>query len=309
MVETPVWGAVAAPLLLAVLAYGAAALAALLRAHAAGAAPTAGLAAPGREAARLLVGQRRSVPGADTLLRQSGVALVPVAATMAVLVVPLGGRVVGDLSVGVVWFNAMEVLIWAAVWLAGWGADSVWGLLGAYRFLALGLAYELPHMFALITAAVGAGSLRVGDIVAAQQDVWFAAVMPVAFAVYLLSALAMAFWGPLDQAVGRDVAGGVAAELSGVDALVLRTGRYLMLAAASAMAVPLFLGGGAGPLLPDWLWSLLKTAAVLAVLVWLAHRLPTVRVDRFVEVGWVVLLPVTLLQALAVSVFVLLEWV
>ena len=42
---------------------------------------------------------------------------------MASLVTPLGRWVVADLSVGVVWFNAMEIVAWAAVWLAGWGAQ------------------------------------------------------------------------------------------------------------------------------------------------------------------------------------------
>ncbi len=71
------------------------------------------------------------------------------------------------------------------------------------------------------------------------------------------------------------------------------------------MAVPLFLGGGGGPLLPAWLWTLLKTAAVLGAVVWLGRRFPTVRMDRFVEVAWVVLIPLTIVQALVVSLVVL----
>ncbi|MFD6951730.1 NADH dehydrogenase [Nocardiopsis sp. TSRI0078] len=301
----PLWTALLVPVLLLAFGYGAAAGTAALRARAAGTAPGAGLTAPAREAARLLVQRRRTIPGADTLLWRLGGALVPAAAVLAALVVPLGPASVGDLSVGVVWFNAMEVVVWAALWMLGWGADSAWGLVGGYRFLVQGLSYELPHMFALTTAALGAGSLRVSDIVAAQEQVWFAVLMPAAFAVYLVSALAMAFWGPFGTPVGRDLAGGAAAELSGVDLLVLRAGRYMFLAVVAAMAVPLFLGGGAGPLLPGWAWTLAKTAGVVALLVWLGHRLPAVRMDRFTEVGWVVLVPVTLLQALVVAVFVL----
>ncbi|WP_150244299.1 NADH-quinone oxidoreductase subunit H [Nocardiopsis quinghaiensis] len=301
----PLWTVLLVPVLLFAFGYGAAAGTAALRARAAGTAPAAGLTAPARESARLLVQRRRTIPGADTLLWRLGGALVPVAAVLAALVVPLGSMAVGDLSVGVVWFNAMEVVLWAALWMLGWGADSAWGLVGGYRFLVQGLSYELPHMFALTAAALGAGSLRVSDVVAAQEQVWFAVLMPAAFAVYLVSALAMAFWGPFGTPVGRDLAGGAAAELSGVDLLVLRAGRYVFLAVVAAMAVPLFLGGGAGPLLPGWAWTLVKTAGVVALLVWLGHRLPAVRMDRFTEVGWVVLVPVTLLQVLVVAVFVL----
>jgi len=265
----------------------------------------AAVAAPGREVARLLVGQRRRTVASDALLGRVGGAVLPVAALLAAAVLPLGERPVADLSVGVVWFNAMEVLAWAAVWLVGWGANSAPAMVGGYRFVAQGLAYELPHMFAIITAALGAESLRLTTIVEAQRDLWFVVVMPVAFAVYLLSAAAMAFWGPFDAPVARDVAGGAAAELSGVDRLVFAGGRWLLLVVAAAMAVPLFLGGGAGPLLPAWAWVAVKTAAVLALLLWLRHRFPTVRVDRFVPFAWVVLIPLTIAQALAVALVVL----
>lgn len=298
------WLIVLGPALLGVLALGAASGSAVLDARAAGA--PVRVSQPLREFGALLIQQRRVTPAADTVLWRAGGAGVGVAAVLAVLVVPLGHRPISDLSIGVVWFNGAEVLAWAALWMAGWGANSVFGLVGGYRFVAQGLAYELPHMFALITAALGAQSLRVGDIVAAQSHVWFVVWMPVAFVVYLISALAMSFSGPFDQPVGIDLAGGVAAELSGVDRLVFAGGRYLLLTAAAAMAVPLFLGGDGGPLLPGWLWVLVKTVVVLGGLVWLRTRAPTVRMDRFTEVAWVVLIPLTLLQALVVAVVVLL---
>lgn len=306
MVEpTAWWGALVLPVVLALFAFAAAAFDAGLAAKAAGGSGFRAVGLPLRATAGLLVQQRRRTLAADTLLwRGAGVVLL-VAAVMAALVIPLGTWTVGDLSVGVVWFNAMEIVAWAAVWLAGWGGNSAFGLVGGYRFVAQGLAYELPHMFVLTTAAIGAGSLRVADIVAAQQDVWFVVWMPVAFVVYLVSVLAMAFFRPFDQSVGADISGGALAELSGVDRLVFVAGRWVLLVSGAAMAVPLFLGGGAGPLLPAWLWSLVKTATVLAVLVWVGRRMPTIRMERFTEIAWMVLIPATLLQALFVSVLVI----
>ncbi|MGH3764820.1 MAG: complex I subunit 1 family protein [Pseudonocardiaceae bacterium] len=295
------------PAVLAVVVVGTVALDAALSARAAGRAElvTGAISVPLREVARLLVGQRRSIVAADGLLWRAGVITLPVAALLAALVLPLGVTSVADLAVGVVWFNAMEILAWAAVWMAGWGPNSAFSLVGGYRFIAQGLAYELPHMFALITAATAAGTLRVGGIVAAQPGLWFVVWMPVAFVVYLLSAMAMAFWGPFDAPVGRDVAGGAAGELSGVDRLLFLGGRWLLLVVAGAGAVPLFLGGGNGPLLPAWLWTIVKTGAVLAAIVWVGRRFPTVRMDRFVEVAWLVLIPLTILQALVVALVVL----
>ena len=307
MAEAPVWSVLVLPVLLGVGAVAALVFDASLAARAAGrpVSASAALSAPLRAVVRLLITQRRTTAAADAVLWRTGVVLVPVLAVLAGSVLPLGGVAVSDLAVGVVWFNAMDILTWAAVWMAGWGPNAALSLVGGYRFVAQGLAYELPHMFALITAATGAGTLRVGGIVEAQSGLWFVVWMPVAFVVYLLSAMAMAFWGPFDAPLGHDLAGGAAGESSGVDRLVFLGGRWLLLVVAVAMAVPLFLGGGGGPWLPGWVWTVLKTAAVLGVVVWVGRRFPTVRMERFAEFAWVVLVPLTVLQALVVALVVL----
>ncbi|WP_327287659.1 NADH-quinone oxidoreductase subunit H [Streptomyces sp. NBC_01198] len=293
------WTLLAAPAMLLALAVLAVAFTAVLDARDAGRPVTVAVAVrPFTGVPRAVLAQPRRLPGADVLLWRAGAVLVPVAAVLSTLVIPFGDTVLADLSVGVVWFNAMEVLTWAGLWLAGWGPDAAFSLVGGYRFLAQGLAYELPLMFALISTATGAQSLRVTDIAAAQHGLWYAVWMPVAFVVYLAGVLAFSFTGPFGYPAGRDLAGGVLGEIGGVDRLLLQAGRWLWLAAGAAMAAPLFLGGGAGPVLPDWAWSLVKTLLVLAVLVLAARRLPMIRADRYVELAWVVLIPLTIVQVL-----------
>lgn len=262
------------------------------------------LARPAAETTRLLRQRRRTTVAPDELLWRIGTAGPLVIALLMAVVIPIGGVAAADLSVGVVWFNAMDVLVWAAIWLSGWGPNSVYGLVGGYRFLALALCYELPLMFALTAPAVAAGSLRVGDIVAAQGGLWYAVWMPVAFAVFLVSVAGFAVWGPLGYPAGRDIAGGVLAEASGSDRLLLLAGRYALLAAGAGMGTALFLGGGAGPLLPGWLWSVLKTLVLLAVLVALRRRLPVLRADRIATAAWLMVLPAVLVQLLIVSAVV-----
>ncbi|MFI7523414.1 complex I subunit 1 family protein [Micromonospora globbae] len=299
-VVPPPW-ALAAAGLLGLLTLGAAVLDGVLSARAAGADVRTGLTRPIGEVARLMRQRRRVTVAADTLLWRIGGAGLLVMALMIITVVPLGKWTLFDLDVGVVWFNAMDVLAWAFVWLTGWGANSAHALVGGYRFLAHGLAYELPLMFALVAPAVAASSLNVATIAAAQQNLWFAVWMPVAFLVYCMGVLAIAVWGPFSPALAPDTAGGVTAELSGVDRLLFLGGRYALLVAGAAFAVPMFLGGGSGPLLPAWMWVLVKTLALLAAFIWLRRRLPVVRPDLFMEVGWVVLLPAVLLQDLLVA--------
>ncbi|WP_299039436.1 NADH-quinone oxidoreductase subunit H [uncultured Pseudokineococcus sp.] len=298
-----------AAVLLGALALAGSSLDGALAARAAGRPAGTGAGRPLTEVARLMRQRRRTTVAADRLLWRLATSSFVVAALLMVAVVPLGRWTLADASVGVVWFNAVDVLVWVLVWLAGWGPNAMHSLVGGYRFLAQAMAYELPLMFALTAPAVAAGSLRVGDVAAAQSaesgsGLPFVVWMPVAFVVYCIGVLAFSVRGPLSPAAGPALAGGVLGETSGLDRLLLLAGRSALLAAGAAFAVPLFLGGGSGPLLPDWAWVLVKTAALLAVLVVVRRRLPDVRPDRFLALGWTVLLPAALLQLLVVAVVV-----
>lgn len=300
--------AVLAPSVVLVLAGLTASAQAMLSARAVGAPLSSALQAPLLETARLLRQQRRTLDGADSLLWRIGGGGLLVAAFLQVLVVPVGGWVAADPPVGVVWFNAVDVLLWACWWMLGWGANSTWSLIGGYRFLAQALAYEIPLMFALTGPALAAGSLRMTDVVAAQQRMWFIVEMPVAALVYAISVVAFSAWGPFSTPAGGDAAGGVLAELSGPDRLVALMGRYALLVSGAAVAVPLFLGGGAGPVLPPAVWVLVKTAVVLALFLLTGRAVPAIRPQRLVEVAWVVVLPLVLLQLLLVAIVAAAGW-
>lgn len=296
------WTVLLAAAAVGAFAFGAAVLDSVLDPATVGRGAGERLGRPVWEAARLLRQRRRRVVAADGLLRTVGVGAPLVIALLMSIVVPLGARSVSDLSVGVVWFNAMDVLLWASWWLLGWGSNSAFALVGGYRFLAQALAYELPLMFAMTAPAAAASSVRVGDVVAAQHGQWFVVQMPVAAAVFAGSVVAFSAWGPFDYPLGADAVGGVAAELSGVDRLVLGAGRYALLAVGAAMTAVLFLGGSDGPVLPGWAWSLVKTSAVLVVFVAVRRRLATLRADRIMRVAWLIVLPLTLAQVLVTAV-------
>ena len=252
------------------------------------------------ETARLLRQRDRAVVGSDRLLRTVGCALPLTAALLMAPVVPFGGAPAFDQRLGLVWFNTVDVLLWAAWWLIGWGSNSTFGLVGGYRFLAQALAYELPLMFALTSAAVAAGSLSSGAIVGVQQDGWFILQLPIAFVVFLGASAGFATWPPFDHPSGRDAAGGLEAEVAGAEALVLRIGRYSLLAVSAAMGAALFLGGPDGPGLPGWGWSTVKSLILLTALVAL-RRLPSVPAERAMRAAWVVVLPLTLVQTLVAA--------
>ncbi len=274
---------------------------AVLEARERGTSTRSGITAPWRETARLLHQRPRRTVSADRLLWRSASSAVLPLAMLIVAFVPLGAHALIDHPLGLVWVNALDVVAWAVMWLLGWGANSLNSLVGGYRFLALALAYELPLMFALTAPAIAAGSLDLAEIAEAQQGLWFIVWAPVAFLAYCWGVLGFAVRTPMDPGAGTDLNGGILTELAGVDRLLVLAGRHVLLVAGAAAAVPLFLGSGAGPVLPDWAWVLVKTVVLSALLVAAGRRLPTLRPDKMLEVGWVVVLPLVVAQDLVVS--------
>ncbi len=290
---------------LGLVAVAVAGVSAALEARDAGRPPSSGFTIPFRETARLLRQRPRRTVSADRVLwRSASTAVIPLA-VLIVAFVPLGAHALVDHPLGVVWVNALDVVAWAVMWLIGWGANSVTSLVGGYRFLALALSYELPLMFALTAPVIAAGSLDLALISTSQEGLWFVVWMPIAFAAYCWGVVGFSLRPPMDPGAAPDLGGGILAELAGVDRLLVLGGRYALLVAGSAAAVPLFLGGGAGPLLPAWVWVLAKTVVLSVLLVLVGRRLPTLRPDKLLELGWVVVLPLVVAQILVVALITL----
>src|SRR3546814_11238166 len=86
-------------------------------------------------------------------------------------VVPFApGFVVADLDAGIVLWGACEALTVVVVFLHGWSANAPLPLIGAYRYVAIGLPAMLISMFVLIAAALPAESLAVSAIVASISE-------------------------------------------------------------------------------------------------------------------------------------------
>ena len=212
-------------------------------------------------------------------------------------VVPLApGVVVAESPVGIVIWGACEALTVVAVFLHGWSPNAPLPLIGAYRYVAVGLPAMLLSMFVLIGAALPAESLSVTEIVAAQASLWNVALQPGGFALFLLVALSLSFRGPFDYADPADLAGGTSAEASGPARVAWEGARLAMLVSASAMAATVFLGGWRGPELPGPVWLALKTAGVIALLTLLGRLVARMPAPRMMALIWIVLLPAAFLQ-------------
>jgi len=262
--------------------------------------PAAALAAPAREAALLLLQRRSETERPDAALWAFAPALLGALAAAAMVVTPLSpGLGFPNISAGIVYFGAAMAMVMVAVYLHGWSANSTFPLVGAYRFVAEALSYEMPLALVLIAAALPAESLAVGDIVRSQAEVWNVVRQPLGLPLYLVAGLGLAFWGPLNWPDAADVGGGTAAESSGVQLLLWRAARAAVLVAVAAMGSAAFLGGWLGPWLPGTAWMVLKTLVLVAVMVTAGHLAARVRLERFVVVSWAVFIPLALVDVFA----------
>ncbi|CAN5129723.1 hypothetical protein BH20ACT9_BH20ACT9_03460 [soil metagenome] len=259
----------------------------------------AGVAAPWRRAALLLRQERTRTEAPDPITWALAPALYGGLAALALAVVPLSTTfAVADFRAGIVVWGAAEALAIVAIFLHGWSPNSPFPLIGAYRFVAQALSYELLSMFVLIAAALPAESLQLTDIVAAQRGLWNVVKQPLGLPLFLVVSLGVTFWGPLNLADSSDLAGGTSAEASGGQRLSWQLARCAMLFSFAAMGATAFLGGPLGPWLPGPVWLLAKTVVLLVVLVGLGHLLARVHPERFVAVGWTLLLPLSFLDLL-----------
>ena len=221
-------------------------------------------------------------------------------AAVSVTSIPIAsGLAVADIPVGIVLFGAAMIQVMVAVFLHGWGPNSVFPMVGAFRMAAAGLSIGIPFSLVLISTALPAESLSVGLIIESQSELWNVIRQPLGLPVYLVTALGFSFWGPARLPDGADLGGGTDVESSGSALVVWRASRAAVLVAVSAMGAAAFLGGYLGPVLPGWLWMTLKTAVVALALIWSGHRIARVRIEGMVRMGWLVLLPLALVDVFA----------
>jgi NADH-quinone oxidoreductase subunit H len=253
--------------------------------------------------------------------------LAPVLSTVtaftAFSVMPLGGQVsifgeetvlqITDLPVGVLVVLAASSLGVYGIVLSGWASGSPYPLLGSLRSAAQVISYEIALGMSIVAVILYAGSLSTADIVAAQsQQWWFVFLLFPSFAVFVVAMVGEVNRAPFDLPEAEsELVGGFHTEYSSLKFALFFLAEYVNMVTVSAFATTLFLGGwhapwplAGGSLDGGWwgpLWFISKTFVFLFVFVWLRGSLPRLRYDKFMELGWKVLVPASLIWIVVVS--------
>jgi NADH-quinone oxidoreductase subunit H len=228
-------------------------------------------------------------------------AIVFLPAYMALVTVPFSGRLVAeDLGVGVVYVIAVLTLPTIGLMMAGWASNNKYSLLGGIRAVAQLVTYEVPFVVAILCVVIAADSLSLTKIVRAQSEHgWFILRLPLllAFIIYLIGALSETNRLPFDLPEAEsELVAGYHTEYSGLRFAMFFLGEYAMQFFVAALGVLLFLGGWSGPWLPGEFWFLIKTFALILLIMWIRWTYPRLRIDQVMHFGWKFLLPVALLD-------------
>ncbi len=255
------------------------------------------LSAPVTGAAFLLTQRRTKTERPDAQARALAPGLLAGLAAVGLAVIPIGPNAsVTDPAAGFVLYSAAIAYVMVCVYLHGWSANSTLPLIGAYRFIAQAFSFQIPFLLVLLAPALPAESLAIGAIVEAQESLWNVVRQPLGLPIFLVVSAAATFSLPLDFPDAADLSGGTSVEASGSHRLAWRGARAALLVMVAAMGASAFLGGWHGPWLPGWLWVALKTLMLLAVLIASSHAFARLRIERFVVLAWVVLLPLSLVN-------------
>jgi len=232
------------------------------------------------------------------------VALVPVLLIFAV--VPFqGGAILADLNIGILYIVAISSVTAVGVFMAGWSSNNKYSLLGAMRQVASVVSYEIPVVLSIVGVILLAGSLSMQQIVLAQ-DIPFILLQPLGFLLFFIGACAEINRAPFDlMEADSEIVAGFHTEYSGMKFGLLFLAEYGEALAISAIVTTLFLGGWRGPVLPPWLWFLVKVGLVFFVIVWIRATVPRIRIDQLMALAWKFLFPLALLNLLITAVEIL----
>src|SRR2546422_11379709 len=225
--------------------------------------------------------------------------LAVIPALVSFSIIPIGPNfIVTDINVGLLLFLAMSSLGVYAITLAGWSSNNKYALLGGLRSSAQMISYELAMGLSTIGVVLMSGSLSLVDIVKAQEHGWFVLYQPVAFLIFMITALAETNRAPFDLPEAEaELVAGFHTEYSSMKFGLFFLGEFTNVITICSIATTLFLGGWNGPWLPDslkFIWFFLKLAALVFVFMWLRWTFPRFRYDQLMDLGWKVLLPLSL---------------
>ena len=268
-----------------------------------------GLLQPVADAIKVLLKENIVPDAADKLIHWLAPVVAFAPALMIFAVVPFGnGVLLADLNVGILYVVAISSVSTVGIFMAGWGSRNKYSLLGAMRNVAAVVSYEIPLVLAIVGVVLISGSLSLNQMVVAQ-DIPFILLQPLGFLLFFAAGCAEINRSPFDlMEADSEIVAGFHTEYSGMKFAMFYLVEYAEAVAISAIIATLFLGGWRGPILPPWLWFVVKVIIVFFAMVWTRTTLPRIRIDQLMAFAWKFLFPMSLFNLFITALQVLAGW-
>ncbi|MCP9210112.1 complex I subunit 1 family protein [Streptomyces sp. HD1123-B1] len=239
--------------------------------------------------------------GADRRIFQLAPAVALLPYLLVLIAIPVGpaeGAVGQFVDAGIFFVLAVMGVGVLGSLMAGWASANKFSLLGGLRTAAQLMAYELPMLLTAASVAMAAGTVSLPGILDAFEW-WWVPWQIVGGVVFFTAGLAELQRPPFDAPVAdSEIIFGAYTEYTGLRFALFLLAEYAGIVILCALTTVLFLGGWHGPFADDlgWLWTLLKTAVLAFVVIWLRVTYPRLREDQIQRFAWTCLIPLSLAQ-------------
>lgn len=242
---------------------------------------------------------------------------------------------------GLIFYFAVLTLANYGGTIAGWASYNKWALLGGLRSSSQMMSYEVTMGLSLMPIFLAFGTLEPGQLVALQGHnpsnwgviAWQAlpggvVMMIAAFIIFFTAAIAETKRAPFDIPEGEPEIIGYFVEYSGIRWGMFFLAEFIEIVFISAVIATVFFGGWQFPFLADdgfrWgFWHLpmahglvviiqilsfgLKVVLLSMFQLLIRWTLPRFRADQLMNLGWKLLLPLSLANILLTSLIKLLD--
>ena len=278
-----------------------------------------GLFQPVADGIKLLIKEDVVPARADKIVHFLAPIIIAATAILALGIIPYGRNMTPFvINGGILFFFAVGSTTELAVFMAGWGSNNKYSMLGAMRAIAQMISYELPLIITILPVVMIVGSLNPDKIVGAQGYYVFGFVShwfvftpwgAAAFLLFFVSGLVESNRTPFDVPEGEsEIVAGHMTEYSGFKYATFFLAEYLGMFAVSGLGVTLFLGGWHAPLpflefVPSYVWFFVKLSILLFIYIWLRGTLPRTRVDQIMNFAWKFMLPMAFTCVIAAAIW------
>lgn len=225
---------------------------------------------------------------------------------------------IADINIGVLYvFGVVSVGIYG-IMIGGWASNNKYSLMGAIRAASQIVSYELSMGMALIALLLLTGTLSLHTIVEQQQGWhWNIIYQPLGFLIFLTCAFAETNRAPFDlPECETELVGGYHTEYSSMKLGFYLFAEYINMFISCALMVTLYFGGYHFGF-DNWLLqhsnenivTLVGTAFFFGKIfffifffMWVRWTLPRFRYDQLMNLGWKILIPLSILNMLATGI-------